>query len=426
MTKPDSRASTTAGSQPADTKRRGLRRLVITLAAIVPLVVGGALTAAAHKTIDLDVDGELRQVSTFAGSVGSLLDDEGIELAEHDVVGPTQEEALRDGELVVVRSATQIEIDVNGETREVWTTALSAAEAVSNLAEAGREVTLTASRSSDARRALPLPVARDEEIEVVADGQTQRIEHGGTLELDDILQRAGISVGKLDEVEVVTGDDGIAKVVVVRVSRELRTETEEVPFETVERRDGSLFVGERRVVEEGAEGQRMRATGVLVVDGEETPGEPSDYITLREPVDRVVAVGTKPRPAPTPTQARSSSGSSSSGSSGSGSSGGSSSGSSGSGSSSSGGGSGSSGGSVSGDVWARLAQCESGGNPTIVSPNGLYHGLYQFSVATWRSVGGSGLPSQASPAEQTQRAQMLQQRSGWGQWPACSARLGLR
>ncbi|NHB84791.1 hypothetical protein G7085_09740 [Tessaracoccus sp. HDW20] len=77
-------------------------------------------------------------------------------------------------------------------------------------------------------------------------------------------------------------------------------------------------------------------------------------------------------------------------------------------------------------MWARLAQCESGGNPRIVSSNGLYHGLYQFTVSTWRSVGGSGLPSRASAAEQTKRAKMLQAKAGWGQWPACSRRLGLR
>ncbi|HLS13685.1 MAG TPA: transglycosylase family protein, partial [Beutenbergiaceae bacterium] len=82
-------------------------------------------------------------------------------------------------------------------------------------------------------------------------------------------------------------------------------------------------------------------------------------------------------------------------------------------------------GGVPDGVWSQLAQCESGGDPTAVSPSGTYHGLYQFSVATWQSVGGSGLPSEASPAEQTQRAQALQARSGWGQWPACAASLGL-
>jgi hypothetical protein len=58
-----------------------------------------------------------------------------------------------------------------------------------------------------------------------------------------------------------------------------------------------------------------------------------------------------------------------------------------------------------------------------VSSTGRYHGLYQFSVATWQAVGGSGLPSNASPAEQTARAQILYSRSGRGQWPVCGKNL---
>src|SRR5688500_4148384 len=42
-----------------------------------------------------------------------------------------------------------------------------------------------------------------------------------------------------------------------------------------------------------------------------------------------------------------------------------------------------------------IALCESGGDPTAVSADGMYHGKYQFSVATWAAMGGSGLPSQA-------------------------------
>src|SRR5688500_12422431 len=37
-----------------------------------------------------------------------------------------------------------------------------------------------------------------------------------------------------------------------------------------------------------------------------------------------------------------------------------------------------------------IALCESGGDPTAVSSNGMYHGKYQFSVATWAAMGGSG------------------------------------
>jgi len=70
---------------------------------------------------------------------------------------------------------------------------------------------------------------------------------------------------------------------------------------------------------------------------------------------------------------------------------------------------------------ASIAQCESGGDPTAVSADGTYHGKYQFSVATWAAMGGSGLPSQAPEAEQDMRAAMLYAQSGPGQWPVCGS-----
>lgn len=73
--------------------------------------------------------------------------------------------------------------------------------------------------------------------------------------------------------------------------------------------------------------------------------------------------------------------------------------------------------------WGALAQCESGGNASIVSANGLYHGLYQFNVETWQSVGGTGLPSNASASEQTMRAQILYNARGAQPWPACGGLL---
>jgi len=72
--------------------------------------------------------------------------------------------------------------------------------------------------------------------------------------------------------------------------------------------------------------------------------------------------------------------------------------------------------------WSALARCESGGNPHAVNPSG-YYGLYQFSRGTWRSVGGSGLPSRASSAEQTRRAKTLFLRTGARSWPHCGPRL---
>lgn len=79
---------------------------------------------------------------------------------------------------------------------------------------------------------------------------------------------------------------------------------------------------------------------------------------------------------------------------------------------------------TTGDVWWSLALCESNG--TNANTGNGYFGFFQFLPSTWRSVGGTGLPSDHSYAEQKNRAQILQARSGWGQWPACSSKLGLR
>lgn len=98
---------------------------------------------------------------------------------------------------------------------------------------------------------------------------------------------------------------------------------------------------------------------------------------------------------------------------------------------------------VSSGAWAwahsragyRVSNCESGdrhvadvntrynGNPHLRT-SGTYRGKWQFSWATWRSVGGTGDPASASETEQDQRAWMLWRRDGWGQWQ-CAGMMGV-
>ncbi|MDX6235939.1 MAG: hypothetical protein QOG10_754, partial [Kribbellaceae bacterium] len=69
-------------------------------------------------------------------------------------------------------------------------------------------------------------------------------------------------------------------------------------------------------------------------------------------------------------------------------------------------------------AWSKVANCESSGNPRAVNPSG-HQGLFQFDLATWRSVGGHGQPINASPAEQLKRAKMLYASRGSQPWPDC-------
>ncbi len=68
--------------------------------------------------------------------------------------------------------------------------------------------------------------------------------------------------------------------------------------------------------------------------------------------------------------------------------------------------------------WDAIAKCESGGNWAINTGNGYYGGL-QFSPATWKSNGGTGMPHQASREEQIRVAENVLRTQGIGAWPSC-------
>ena len=68
--------------------------------------------------------------------------------------------------------------------------------------------------------------------------------------------------------------------------------------------------------------------------------------------------------------------------------------------------------------WNKIARCESGGRWHINTGNGYYGGL-QFSLATWRSAGGSRFakyPHRATKREQIHVANRLHAKRGFSPW----------
>ncbi|PFG37489.1 uncharacterized protein YabE (DUF348 family) [Flavimobilis soli] len=389
-------------------RRRNRRRgaaLVVGVAALAVVGAGAAVASDAHKSVTLDIDGDVTKVSTWSGSVAGVLAEQGLTVGEHDIVAPTPEAALNEGTQVTVRIARQVTVSDGDTESTVWATGTDAGEVLDTLAARGEDVHLVASRSSE-RTALPVELPSDEAVNVVDAGEVIPLAAGPS-NVDEALDAAGVTLGELDTVAVDVRDDdgselepgvvGTVSVVVTRHAVEERTKVTKIEHKTKTVEDSSRYEDLPVVVRTaGKDGKRTRTYEVTLVDGEVVDKvKTSDEVT-KKPVTEVRVKGTKERPAP---KAAKSSGSTSTKSQGK---------------------------APSSGVWAKLAACESGGRPNAVSASGAYHGLYQFSVATWRSVGGSGLPSQASAAEQTKRAKMLQARSGWGQWPHCSAKLGLR
>ncbi|MGY1814274.1 ubiquitin-like domain-containing protein [Blastococcus sp. SYSU D00820] len=369
------------------------RTLKFSLFALVLLgLVGGSVAYfAAQKSVTLTVDGQAREVSTYADTVGEVLEDEGLETAAHDVVLPDPDSAISDGDTVVLNRARPLQLTVDGRTSEVYVTALSVDEALDQLGYRAEGLVLSASRSDRLPLdGMALSISTPKAVTLVADGQ-ERVVTTTAGTAADLLAEQGITLGQTDRMTLLPTQPLLdrMRLQVFRVQVTEVTETTPIPHQTVETEDPDAFEGEETVTQQGVDGQQATTYRITVVDGVETGREQVSTAVAVAPVDELVSVGTKERPAPAPAP--------------------------------------SGGGSVpataDGLNWAALAQCESGGRPNAVSASGTYRGMYQFSRATWASVGGSGDPAAASAEEQTMRAQMLYARSGAGQWPHCGSRL---
>lgn len=69
--------------------------------------------------------------------------------------------------------------------------------------------------------------------------------------------------------------------------------TEEIPYETVKTESSSLYKGTQRIKTEGVEGLAKVTELVSYVDGVRISTEEIERVTVREPVDREILVGTK-------------------------------------------------------------------------------------------------------------------------------------
>lgn len=226
-------------------------------------------------------------------------------------------------------------------------------------------------------------------------------------------------------------EGGRSRVSVTPSTQKVTTETVDAtdPHGSVQQESGDLSEGETKVATAGVDGVVRTTYEVTTVGGKEVSRTPVAQVVVTQKVDEVVLVGTgaakKQESKPDQSQGQSQSqgraqsqgqGQTQAPSESSGGSGG----------SASGGSAGATGGGAGDDgVWAQLAQCESGGDPKTNTGNGFY-GMYQFTLETWQSLGGTGYPHEADAATQTAMAKKLQAQAGWGQWPGCADKLGLR
>ncbi len=375
---------------------------------IIPAVIAGGTVLAvaggtfayvtANKDVTLAVDGVSSEVTTMSGTVGDLLGSQGISLGEHDVVAPSRDSKLTDGTRIAVQYGRQVTITVDGKPQTFWTTATTVNEALQtrSINVAGGD--LSTSRSAAIGRqglAFALETLKSVEIRTGEDKRTLKTTAGT---VGEALKAAKVVVDGDDIASAQTKaplTDGM-KLTVVKVDVKNVTKKRDVAFDTVYKKTSKMTKGDTEVDRSGKTGVRTIVYREVRKDGELASRKKVSSKITTEARDKIVLVGTKePEPEPAP----STSGGSTSGG------------------SSSGGGNG---------VWDRLAQCETGQRWNTDSVPG-YSGGLGFAHSSWRAYGGSGSRAAGHSREaQIAVAKRILADVGWGAWPACSRKLGLR
>lgn len=370
------------------------RSLKLTLFALVLVgLLGGSFTYfLAQKTVVLTVDGQPRQVRTYASTVAELLAGQGLHPAAHDVVLPTPDAPLASGDTVVLNRARPLALTVDGVRRQLYTTARSVDGALAELGYRADGLVLSASRSERLPLGgMDLSVQTPKEVVLVADG-SRTVVRTTAATAGELLAERGVVLSPTDRTSLkLTQPLATAMVLqVVRVQVTTVSDVQPIDFRTVEAPDPQSVVGTRTTTRPGVPGKQTISYRVTVTDGVETSRDRIGVTVTQPPVDQLVSVGSKPKPVPPassgPAGAPAVAG---------------------------------------GSVWDALARCEAGGNWGINTGNGYYGGL-QFNLGTWRAHGGTGLPSEASREQQIAVGERVRASQGWGAWPSCTSKLGLR
>lgn len=375
---PDTRAARrSAGRRRTRKQKPSVKARLIQGTVLVALIGGVTAYVSFNKAVTLSVDGSPEHLHTFAATVADFLNAEGIHTGSHDIVAPSPSASLTSGDYIAVRYGRHVDVTVNGSAKNVWMTATNVSQALDELGvrQDGAELSVPAA-TTIGRQGITFTVWTQRQITILVDGGTKTITtHAATVQ--DALAEAGITLKGQDTASVPLNSvptDG-ESISVLRISGTTATEQRSIPYPVTKVSDTTLFSGQQQVVTAGQNGVETVVLAYQTINGvKQAPKQISATVT-KQPVAEVVHVGTKTYPTNL---------------------------------------------AGAGQLdWAKVANCESGGDPTSVDSSGLYYGLYQFSISTWDSLGGSGLPSAATPAEQTYRAELLYLRSGAGQWPVC-------
>lgn len=274
-----------------------LKVVVIGALMVLLLALSACGTAA---VVQINDDGMDTEVDTkLPRTVKKVLEDAGITLGEKDVVTPSLDTKLQEGESITVEREHLVKLTVEGETKEVSIVGGTVDDLLKQEGITLKEHQIT-SQPGDTRLAnnMEIEVVTQLEVSLTLEGKTEKKNVSAT-NVGDALTELGVTLGAEDRVEPEAKtqvSDGM-EIVVKRVKTEEVTETEAIDYEVSYEYSDAYSAGTEVISREGVPGEKTVKYKVTTVDGEEESKEVVEENVTTDPVTAIVIIGTYEEPA---------------------------------------------------------------------------------------------------------------------------------
>lgn len=275
--------------------KKTTRIILIVSVLVLTLCLAACSSTPVKLTInDMGVKTEFEADTSM--TVADALENASIALSDKDETVPAKDEKItEDLKEIVIKRYAKVTVVHNGEKKTVELVGGTVEEAVK---KSGFKLDKNEGPDADAKsfvkNGMTINIIKALNISLTADGKTQTVSTTVTT-VKDFLEQQNIKLGADDEVSPALDSKlkDNTEVVVKRVEFKEKTVTEEIAFEIKEQYSDSLASGSTEVTQEGANGSKEVTYKIKYVDGKEESKEVKSEKVIKEPVDKIVTIGSQ-------------------------------------------------------------------------------------------------------------------------------------
>ena len=251
------------------------------------------------QTVTLTLNGQEQTIHTHASTVKDVLKEIEVTVHEADYLHPSEHSKITGESSIVWKQAQQVSIR-EGEKpeRKVWTTADTVKELIEEQKiEIAKQDKMVPGPQADIKKGMEISIEKAFPLTLAVGGASEKVWSTSTT-VADFLRQQGIKLNKLDRVEPELSEkvESNDTVNVIRVEKVTDVVEEPVPYSVVTKKDHALEKGKKQVVGRGQKGLVSRQYKVIKENGKEVKRILLSEDILSAKKDKVIAVGTKPKP----------------------------------------------------------------------------------------------------------------------------------